>query len=218
MFDLTATLQTLGGPPALGVMTAIVFAESGVLAGFFLPGDSLLFSAGVLLADGAIHLPFTLVALGLVVAAFLGDQVGYLVGRKAGPRLFDRDDSRLFSRQNAARAHDFFRRYGPKAVILARFVPVVRTFTPTVAGVGAMPYRPFLLYNAIGATLWAVGMLGAGHALGGVPFVAAHVEVLTLGVVALSLVPAVLSVSGRRRPGPDKELNDPASEPTAAPR
>jgi len=105
---------------------AIVFAESGVLAGFCLPGDFLLFSAGVLLADGAIYLPFTVVALGLAVAAFLGDRVGYLVGRTAGPRLFDRDDSRLFSRQNAARAHDFFRRHGPKAVFLARFVPVVR--------------------------------------------------------------------------------------------
>lgn len=102
----------------------------------------------------------------LVVAAIMGDQVGYLIGRRAGPRLFNRSYSRLFSRHHAQRAHDFFAAHGPKAVILARFVPIVRTFTPTIAGVSAMPYRRFLTYNAIGATLWAVGMLAAGHALG----------------------------------------------------
>jgi membrane-associated protein len=202
MFDVAGMLTSLGGPLSLLVIMAIVFAESGILAGFFLPGDSLLFSAGVLLAGGAIDLPFLVVAIGVVLAAFLGDQVGYLIGRKAGPRLFNRPDSRLFSRRHAQRAHDFFVAHGPRAVILARFIPVIRTFTPAIAGVGAMPYRRFATYNAVGATLWGIGMLAAGHALGGVPLVAAHVEVMTLAVVALSLVPAVVSVwrARRRRP------------------
>jgi membrane protein DedA with SNARE-associated domain len=214
MFDISGTVSSLGGPLSLLVIMGIVFAESGILAGFFLPGDSLLFSAGVLLAGGAIQLPFAAVAAGIVVAAFLGDQVGYLIGRKAGPRLFNRPDSRFFSRRHAQRAHDFFLVHGPKAVILARFVPILRTFTPTVAGVGAMPYRRFVVFNAIGATLWGVGMLAAGHALGGVPLVAAHVEVMTLAVVLLSLVPAVASVvRARRRPAAGAGHDDtPASE------
>lgn len=212
MFDVAGTLATLGGPLSLVVIMGIVFAETGLLAGFFLPGDSLLFSAGVLVAGGAIHLPLAVVAVGVVVAAFVGDQVGYLIGRKAGPRLFTRPDSRFFSKRHAQRAHDFFLAHGPKAVILARFVPVVRTFTPTVAGVGAMPYRRFMTYNAVGATLWGVGMLTAGHALGGVPLVAAHVEVMTLAVVALSLVPALVSVWRARRRSPGTEHEDtPAS-------
>jgi membrane protein DedA with SNARE-associated domain len=204
MFNAATTLSTLGGPVSLLVIMGIVFAESGILAGFFLPGDSLLFSAGVLVAGGAIRVPFTVVALGVVVAAFLGDQLGYLIGRKAGPKLFKRPDSRFFSRRHAQRAHDFFLAHGSKAVILARFVPIVRTFTPTVAGVGAMPYRRFAAFNAVGATLWGVGMLAAGHALGGVAVVAAHVEAMTLAVVCLSLVPALVPMwRSRRRPLPD---------------
>lgn len=194
MIDTTSTLSGLGGSLALIAIMAIVFAETGLLAGFFLPGDSLLFTAGVLLASGVIHLPFAVVAVGVVVAAFIGDQVGYLIGRTVGPRLFTRPDSRLFSRRHVERAHAFFEKHGPKAIVLARFVPIVRTFTPTVAGVGAMPYRLFAFYNAVGAALWGVGMLSAGHLLGAVPFVAAHVEVMTLAVVALSLLPAVVPV------------------------
>jgi membrane protein DedA with SNARE-associated domain len=217
MFDASTTLAGLGGPLSLIVIMAIVFAETGLLAGFFLPGDSLLFSAGVLLAGGVIQLPFAVVVLGVVVAAFVGDQVGYLIGRKVGPRLFNRPDSRFFSRRHAVRAHDFFVRHGPKAVVLARFVPIVRTFTPTVAGVGAMPYLRFVAHNALGAALWGVGMLAAGRLLGGVPFVAANVELMTLAVVALSLLPAAASlVRARRRhrstgPGPDAD-DTPATE------
>jgi membrane-associated protein len=219
MIDVSGTLSGMGGPLCLLVVMVIVFAETGLLAGFFLPGDSLLFTTGVLLAGGVVHLPFALVALGVVVAAFAGDQVGYLLGRAAGPRLFARPDSRLFSRRHAVRAHDFFLRHGAKAVMLARFVPIVRTFTPTVAGVGAMPYARFTAYNAIGGVLWGVGMLTAGHLLGGVPFVAAHVEVMTLAVVALSLVPALVSVlRSRRRPSvPPHDDGAPASELTEAP-
>lgn len=198
MFDVSAELSSLGGPVSLILIMAVVFAETGLLIGFFLPGDSLLFTTGVLLAGGVIHLLFAVVALVVVVAAFAGDQVGYLIGRSVGPRLFRREDSRLFSAAHLERAHAFFLHHGPKAVILARFVPIVRTFIPTVAGVATMPYRRFVAYNAVGAVGWGVGMLAAGHLLGGVPFVAAHVEAMTLGIVALSLAPVILSVLLRR--------------------
>lgn len=212
MIDTTTALAGLSGPLAMAVVMAVVFAETGLLAGFFLPGDSLLFTTGVLLAGGLIHLPFAVVALGVVVAAFLGDQVGYLIGRRLGPRVFARSDARLFSRRHVERAHVFFRDHGPRAVVLARFVPIVRTFTPAVAGVGAMPYRVFAFYNALGALLWGVGMLLAGHLLGTVPVVAAHVEAMTIGVVALSLVPVMISVVRSRRREPERsDDNTPAS-------
>ncbi|NUU21968.1 MAG: DedA family protein, partial [Streptomycetaceae bacterium] len=126
----------------------IVFAESGLLIGFFLPGDSLLFTTGLLVADGDyLDQPLWLVCLLLVAAAILGDQVGYLFGRKVGPSLFNRPDSRLFKRENVEKAHEFFEKYGPRSIVLARFVPIVRTFTPIVAGVANMRYRTFVLYN-----------------------------------------------------------------------
>ena len=199
MIDVSGPLASLGAPLALLLVMVILFAESGLLVGFFLPGDSLLFTAGVLLAAGALRLPLVAVVAGAALAAFAGDQLGYLVGRRVGPRVFRSEHSRLFSRSHVDRAHAFFLRHGPRAVILARFVPVVRTFTPTIAGVGAMPYRRFVVYNAIGATAWPAVMLTAGHVLGGVPLVAAHVDVVTLGVVALSLVPALAAVVRGRR-------------------
>ena len=214
MIDVSSLLTGLGGPIAVLLVMAIVFAETGLLAGFFLPGDSLLFTAGVLIAGGVVHVPLVIMALGVVVAAFAGDQVGYLLGRKAGPRLFSRPDSRFFSRRHADRAQAFFGKHGSKAVVLARFVPVVRTFTPAVAGVGAMPYRRFVAFNALGALAWGVGVLVAGHLLGGVPFVASHVELLSLAVVGLSLVPAAASlVASRRRTGSTTH-DTPAGEPT----
>ncbi|GEP39652.1 hypothetical protein NPS01_33150 [Nocardioides psychrotolerans] len=148
---------------------AIVFAETGLLLGFFLPGDSLLFTVGILVATGVVHLPLPLplplVAACLFAAAAAGDQVGYLLGRRFGPRLFDRADSRLFSRSHAERAEAFFAKHGPKAVILARFLPVVRTFTPVVAGVARMPRGSFSLFNLAGAAMWAVSLIPAAGAL-----------------------------------------------------
>ncbi|WP_156391259.1 MULTISPECIES: DedA family protein [unclassified Nocardioides] len=190
--SLTPFLTGLG-PAALLVVMAIVFAETGLLLGFFLPGDSLLFTVGVLTSAGVLGLPFGVVALGVLVAAFVGDQVGYLIGRRGGPRVFNRPESRLFSQAHADRAQAFFARHGSKAVVLARFVPVVRTFAPVVAGVGRMPYRRFLVYNLIGALTWGVGVLTAGYFLGGVPFVADHVELIVLAVVAVSVVPVVVA-------------------------
>lgn len=195
---LTPFLMALG-PVALLIMMGVVFAETGLLIGFFLPGDSLLFTAGILTAAGVVHLPFWVMAVGLFTAAAAGDQVGFLLGRRWGPRLFNRPDFRFFSRAHAERAHHFFARHGSKAVVLARFVPVVRSFIPVVAGAVRMPYRRFTFYNLAGALLWAVGILTAGYFLGGVPIVAAHVELIAIAMVALSLVPAGLALVRHRR-------------------
>jgi membrane-associated protein len=202
---LTPVLMLLG-PAALLLVMALVFAETGLLAGFFLPGDSLLFTVGLLVAGGAFHLPIWLVMVGVFAAAVAGDQVGYLLGRRFGPRLFTRPQSRWLSPRHAERAQQFFAQHGPKAVILARFVPLVRTFTPVVAGVAEMPRRRFTAYNVAGAALWSVGLLTAGFFLGGVPIIAAHVELFAVAMVALSLVPATAALvrvrmrRGRRAP------------------
>ncbi len=187
---LTPLLYSLG-PAALLLVMAIVFAESGLLVGFFLPGDSLLFLAGALVASHVIGVPIWALALGVFVAAVAGDQVGYLIGRRFGPRLFSRPDSRFFSHANAERAQHFFTHHGPKAVILARFIPVIRTFVPATAGVGMMDRRRFTTYNLVGAAAWSVGIIAAGFFFGGIPFVAAHIELITIGLAAFSIVPAV---------------------------
>ena len=209
---LTPILLVLG-PVALLVAMGIVFAETGLLAGFFLPGDSLLFTLGLMSAGGLLHLPFWLVALGLLLAAVAGDQVGFLVGRRFGPRVFNRAESRFFSRAHADRAEAFFVRHGPKAVVLARFLPVVRTFTPVVAGVACMPRRRFTAFNVVGAVAWTTGLLTVGFYLGGVPVIAGHVELFAIGMVALSLVPAIAGLVRHRlfnRPLPDDQPDRPA--------
>ncbi len=190
---LTPLLLVLG-PVALLVAMGIVFAETGLLVGFFLPGDSLLFTLGVLAAGGVLHLPLAVVGLGVLLAAVAGDQVGYLLGRRFGPRVFSRPDSRWFSRSHAERARAFFARHGSRAVVLARFLPVVRTFTPVVAGVARMPRGRFTAYNVVGALVWTAGLLSVGFYLGGVPLIAAHVELVVIATVALSLVPAAIGL------------------------
>jgi membrane-associated protein len=141
----------------------IIFAETGLLIGFFLPGDSLLFTAGLLASQG--HLDIALVVIGCFVAAFIGSEVGYTIGARLGPRLFRRPDSRFFKQEYVERTKAFFDRHGPKTIVLARFVPIVRTFTPVMAGVGTMRRRTFSLYNVIGALLWTVGITMLGYAL-----------------------------------------------------
>jgi membrane-associated protein len=173
----------------LGIL-AILFAESGLLIGFFLPGDSLLFTAGLLVADGTyLHLPLWLLCLLGALAAVAGDQVGYAFGRRFGPALFNRPDSRLFKQENLARARGFFDRYGARSIVLARFVPVVRTFTPIVAGAVRMNYRTFVGYNVAGAALWVGGVTTLGYFLGRVAFVRDHIELILIGIVVVSLVP-----------------------------
>jgi len=184
----------------LGIL-AIVFAESGLLIGFFLPGDSLLFTAGLLVAGGTyLHLPLWLLCLLAAAAAVAGDQAGYAFGRRFGPALFRRPDSRLFKQENLARAQAFFDKYGARSLILARFVPIVRTFTPIVAGAARMHYRTFVRYNVIGGALWATGVTTLGYFLGQVAFVKNNIELILIAIVAASVVPiAVELIRARRR-------------------
>ncbi|WSZ93961.1 VTT domain-containing protein [Micromonospora sp. NBC_00858] len=183
----------------IGIL-AIVFAESGLLIGFFLPGDSLLFTAGLLVADGHyLHQPLWLLCLLVAVAAIAGDQVGYLFGKRIGPSLFRRPNSRLFKQENVHRANDFFARYGARSVILARFVPIVRTFTPIIAGVSRMRYGTFLIYNVLGGTLWGVGVTVLGYFLGQVAFVKANIEAILIGIVVVSVLPIGIQLLRSRR-------------------
>lgn len=168
----------------------IVFAETGLLIGFFLPGDSLLFTAGVL--AGQAKLDLWLLLPGVVLAAVLGDQVGFYIGRRAGPALFRRPDSRLFKQEYVARTHAFFERHGPKAVVLARFIPVVRTFMPVLAGVGRMNHRIFTIYNVTGAVLWTVGVTMLGYALGNA--IGGNIDNYLLPLIALIIGISLLPV------------------------
>jgi membrane-associated protein len=185
----------------LVVLGAIVFAESGLLAGFFLPGDSLLFFAGFLASEaGGEHLPaLPWVALTCVVAAILGDQVGYMIGTKLGPALFKRDESRFFHPQNVAKAEAFFAKHGSKTIILARFVPIVRTFVPTVAGASKMHYRTFVTYNVIGGILWGAGVTSLGYFLGEIEAVKNNIELAALAVVAVSVLPIAIEYTKHRK-------------------
>ena len=176
----------------------IVFAESGLLVGFFLPGDSLLFTAGLLASEGTLNLP--LIMVGCAVAAIAGDQVGYVIGRRAGPTLFKRPDSRFFHQKNAQRAKDYFEKNGPKTIILARFIPVIRTFAPVVAGVGEMNYRKFVTYNVVGGILWGCGVTLAGYVLGeSIPDIDKWLLPIIGVIVMVSFVPVILEVLKMRR-------------------
>ncbi|MFD5158071.1 DedA family protein [Streptomyces hawaiiensis] len=169
----------------------IVFAESGLFA--FLPGDSLLFTAGLFVAEGTyITQPLWLVCTLIVLAAVIGDQVGYMIGKFLGPKLFNRPNSKLFKQENLDKAHEFMEKYGPKAIVLARFVPIVRTFAPIVAGAGRMKYRTFLTYNIIGGILWGTGVTVAGYWLGQIDFINKNVESILILIVLLSVVPIII--------------------------
>lgn len=178
----------------------IVFAESGLLVGFFLPGDSLLFAAGLLASRG--HLNFPLILVGCFVAAVLGDQVGYMFGHRVGPALFRRPNSRFFHRRHLEKAQRYFEKEGPKTIVLARFIPIVRTFAPVVAGVANMPYRTFVTYNVVGGLLWAVGVTSLGYVLGEtIPDIDKYLLPAVAVIIALSLVPIVREIRKMRREG-----------------
>jgi membrane-associated protein len=182
----------------------VIFAESGLLIGFFLPGDSLLFTAGFLASgpssvDDALHLPLGWLLVGCFVAAVTGDQVGYLMGRRVGPALFRRPDSRFFKRENVEKAEAFFDKYGAKTIVLARFVPIVRTFAPIVAGVSNMKYRTFVTFNVVGGALWAVGVTLLGYFLGQIDFVEENLEIAILTVVAISVLPIAIELWKARK-------------------
>src|SRR6185436_5675694 len=180
------------------VLAAIVFTETGLLVGFFLPGDSLLITAGLVAATGQLNI-WWLNAI-LMVAAVVGDSVGYSIGRRAGPRLFTRPKSLLFNPRHVERTRAFYARYGAKTIVIARFVPIVRTFAPVVAGVGQMEYRRFLFYNVAGGIGWVTSMTWAGYLLGQtVPNISEHIHVVVLIVIVLSLIPIVVELVRERR-------------------
>jgi membrane-associated protein len=178
----------------IGILV-LVFAESGLLIGFFLPGDSLLFTTGLLVADGTyLHQPLWLMCLLVSIAAVLGDQFGYLFGRRFGPALFRRPNSRLFKQENLQRAAGFFDKYGARSIVLARFVPIVRTFTPIVAGASGMHYRRFVAYNVVGGVLWSCGVTILGYFLGQVAFVKNNIEFILIGIVVVSVIPVAIEL------------------------
>jgi len=189
------------GSGGLLLLAAIVFAESGLLIGFFLPGDSLLFIAGFLSsnAGGNVLPSLPLVASVTAIAAIAGDQVGYIFGKRIGPALFDRPKSRLFNPQHVVRAHEFFEKYGAKTIVIARFVPLVRTFAPIVAGIGTMKYRTFVIYNVAGGMLWGVGVTSLGYFLGEIDAVKNNIEIAILVIVFVSILPMVFEVIRHRR-------------------
>lgn len=190
---LEGLIQSLG----LLFLFAIVFAETGLLIGFFLPGDSLLFIAGLVAAQGHINLALMLIVLSL--AAIAGDSVGFWIGRKAGPALFRREDSRLFKRKHLEAAHAFYEKNGPKTIVLARFVPIVRTFAPTVAGAAGMDYRQFVTYNVLGGVAWIFSMTLLGYFLGGQQIVKDNLEKAVILIVFLSVLPMILHALKERK-------------------
>jgi membrane-associated protein len=185
----------------------IVFAECGLLIGFFLPGDTLLFSAGLLTATGTLDVPLWVTLVLVPVAAILGNLVGYWIGLKAGPAVFNKPNSRIFRQEYVDRSHDFFEKYGARTIVLARFVPIVRTFATVMAGASRMRFSTYVLYSVIGGVLWGAGVTALGYYLGQIEFVRDTVEPLIepiiIGIVLLSLVPAAVELlrSRRRRGG-----------------
>ena len=192
------SLLTSGG---LIVLAAIVFAESGLLVGFFLPGDSLLFIAGFLASPAGKNVLPNIVVVMLVSAAMaiLGDQVGYLIGKKLGPSVFARPKSRLFNPEHVTRANGFFTKYGTRTIVIARFVPVVRTFAPVIAGVGEMEYKTFVRYNIVGGISWGAGIPLLGFFLGKIDLVKDNIEAAILAIVLVSLLPVIIEFIKHRR-------------------
>jgi membrane-associated protein len=211
------TIIQAAGPWALLVVGIIVFSETGLLVGFILPGDTLLIITGLLAFSGA--MPIWLACLVISVAAFLGGEVGYLIGHRVGPRIFERKESGLFSKENVIRTNRFFERFGPFAIIAARFVPIVRTFAPVAAGVGHMSYRRYSLYNAVGALIWGTGLTLGGFVLGFIQpladFVTEYIDLILLGAIAIAVIPTAFhairqSMKARRlaREGADVALSE----------
>ena len=187
------------GAAAFWIALGIIFAECGLLIGFFLPGDSLLFMVGLFIASGVIDIPIQVACLLLSAAAVIGNLTGYWIGYRAGPPLFNRPDSRLFRQEYVDKTHSFFDKYGSRAIVLARFVPIVRTFITAMAGVGRMDLRTYVVYSTIGGVLWATGVTLLGYYLGNIPFVKDHIELILIGIVALSIIPIGIETLRHRR-------------------
>jgi len=206
--------QLLGAFGLAGILT-IVFVETGLLVGFFLPGDSLLFTGGLLAARENPFAPLWLLLITVPLAAIAGDQVGYLIGKKAGPAVFNRPNSRFFRQEYVTRSHRFFAKYGAKTIVLARFVPIVRTFAPVTAGVARMHYPTFLAYNIVGGLLWGVGVTTLGYFLGQLAFVRNNIEAILILIVVVSVLPVVFELLKARRSG-RRGPSDADRDPTVA--
>ena len=190
------------GPLAVWVAAGIIFAECGLLIGFFLPGDSLLFVVGLFVGNGAIGTPIWATCLTLFVAAFAGNLLGYWIGRRAGPSLFRRENSRIFKKKYIDHTEEFFNRYGAAAIILGRFIAIVRTFITVLAGAGKMDFRRYALYSAIGAALWVVSLTVLGYLIGNVPVIKNNLEYAIILIVVVSIVPiAIHRLKARRDAG-----------------
>ena len=190
---LIAFLTTvMSGWLAYAFLTAIVFAETGLLVGFVLPGDSLLFTIGVVAGAGKLNIALIIVLL--ICACMVGDWCGYLLGRRAGPAIFKRPDSRFFKQEHLQRTHEFYEKHGGKTIVYAKFVPIIRTFAPFVAGVGKMQYSKFASFDIFGAIGWVVSMVVLGYFLGGIPVVQRNFEKFVLGVIFISVSPMIYHV------------------------
>ncbi|MGB5016090.1 MAG: VTT domain-containing protein [Candidatus Nanopelagicales bacterium] len=203
------TLLNWLGPLAMIGVTVIIFAECGLLIGFFLPGDSLLFITGLFIADNLIDMNIWLAVIILAAAAVTGNLVGYWVGRLIGPKLFDKPDSKLFKREYVDKTHKFFEKYGAPAIILGRFVPIVRTFITAIAGIGKMDFRTYAIYSTIGGVLWAGGVTLLGYFLGGFAIVKDNIEIMLILIVLVSVIPLVIEYLRHRR-DKDSEADDEA--------
>lgn len=191
-------LQSMGAFALVGACL-IIFAECGLLIGFFLPGDSLLFVLGLFVATGAVTTPLWLVCLLVAVCAFIGNITGYWIGRTIGPALFNKPDSKLFKREYVDRTHAFFDKYGPRAILLGRFVPIVRTFITAVAGVGRMDQRRYFTYSGIGAIVWAAGVTVLGYFLGNIALIKNNIEAISVLIVVVSVIPIFIEYLRSRR-------------------
>lgn len=173
------------------ILFAVIFAETGIIVVSFLPGDSLLFVIGALSAGG--HLNLILSMIILIIAAILGDTVNYYIGHYIGPKIFSKEDSRLFNKRHLMEAHNFYEKYGGKTIILARFIPIIRAFAPFVAGIGTMPYKRFLSYNIIGAILWVVIVTLIGYFFGNIPIVKDNFSLVVVAIVFISVLPVIVN-------------------------
>jgi membrane-associated protein len=192
LFHRLSNLPELVQWAGLFGLTAIVFSETGLLVGVFLPGDSLLVTAGLLAARGYLNV-YTLAPI-LTVAAICGNSVGYSIGRATGPRIFNRENSFFFNKKHAIRAHEFYEKYGRKTIVLAQFMPIIRTFAPVIAGVGGMKFRTFVTFNIMGAFLWIWSMVAIGYFLGSyIPGIDQHIEIVVAIVIFISLLPGLIS-------------------------
>ena len=196
--DPEVILHSMGGW-ALAVLCLIIFAECGLLVGFFLPGDSLLFVAGLFVHQMWIQTPIWAVCILVTVCAFVGNVCGYWIGAKAGPTLFSKPNSKLFKKEYVDKTHEFFDKYGARAIVMARFVPIVRTFITAMAGVGRMDPKRYFTYSAIGGVMWAAGVTLLGYFLGEIPFVEKNIEAMLVVIVLISVIPIIIEVIKARR-------------------